>query len=277
MGVLHRPAADAPAQAAETGIVVVVGGPQYRAGSHRQFVNLARALAAAGHPVLRFDVRGMGDSTGAIQPFEQITPDVGAAIDALQQRASGVKHVVLWGLCDGASAALLYLHDRRDDRVYGLCLANPWVRSEVLQAKTLVRHYYWQRLRQPGFWRKLMLGGVGVGVVSEWGRSVAASAKRVASSPPLASYQGRMLSGWTSSKVPTLVLLSESDFTAREFCELLASDAAWASAMGRPNVTRLHLEGIDHTFSSSTARSLVERATRDWLFGISRGRVDECA
>ena len=54
---------------AETGVVLVVGGPQYRAGSHRYFVQLARALAGAGFPTLRFDCRGMGDSSGGPQHF----------------------------------------------------------------------------------------------------------------------------------------------------------------------------------------------------------------
>ena len=53
-----------PAQASDIGVLVIVGGPQYRVGSHRQFVLLARYLAASGYPVLRFDVRGMGDSSG---------------------------------------------------------------------------------------------------------------------------------------------------------------------------------------------------------------------
>ena len=60
LGVLHLPITPR-----DLGVIVVVGGPQYRAGSHRQFVLLARALADAGHAVLRLDVRGMGDSTGA--------------------------------------------------------------------------------------------------------------------------------------------------------------------------------------------------------------------
>ena len=67
------------------GVVVIVGGPQYRVGSHRQFVELARALVRAGHHVLRYDCRGMGDSDGAMQGFEASVPDVGAAIDALLQ------------------------------------------------------------------------------------------------------------------------------------------------------------------------------------------------
>ena len=55
MGILAKP--ETPA---DTGVIVIVGGPQYRVGSHRQFVLLSRALAAAGYAVLRFDYRGMG-------------------------------------------------------------------------------------------------------------------------------------------------------------------------------------------------------------------------
>ncbi|MFB1029241.1 MAG: hydrolase 1, exosortase A system-associated, partial [Thauera sp.] len=49
------------------GVLVVVGGPQYRVGSHRQFVLLARALAKSGVPCMRFDYRGMGDATGEMR------------------------------------------------------------------------------------------------------------------------------------------------------------------------------------------------------------------
>ena len=53
LGIVSLPAPDAPQQ--NTGVVIVVGGAQYRVGSHRQFVQMARLLAAAGYPVLRFD------------------------------------------------------------------------------------------------------------------------------------------------------------------------------------------------------------------------------
>ena len=45
---------------ASTGLLLVVGGPQYRVGSHRQFVKLCRAAAANRIPAFRFDVAGMG-------------------------------------------------------------------------------------------------------------------------------------------------------------------------------------------------------------------------
>ena len=58
-----------PARPAATGVLIIVGGPQYRAGSHRQFTLLARHLADAGYPTMRFDYRGMGDSAGRMLAF----------------------------------------------------------------------------------------------------------------------------------------------------------------------------------------------------------------
>ena len=45
-------------------VIIVVGGPQYRVGSHRQFVLLARSLAEQGILALRFDYTGMGYKPG---------------------------------------------------------------------------------------------------------------------------------------------------------------------------------------------------------------------
>ncbi|MBK9363224.1 MAG: hypothetical protein IPM99_20030 [Rubrivivax sp.] len=78
LGVVHDGAAGT-----DVGVVIVVGGPQVRTGSHRQFVHTARHLAALGVTTLRFDVRGMGDSTGDLRSFEALGDDIGAAIDAL--------------------------------------------------------------------------------------------------------------------------------------------------------------------------------------------------
>ncbi|HWJ93213.1 MAG TPA: hydrolase 1, exosortase A system-associated, partial [Telluria sp.] len=93
-----------PAQPNPRGVLVIVGGPQYRAGSHRQFTLLARALADAGIPALRFDYRGMGDSEGAQRGFEHVRDDIRAAIDSFMAETPGLSEVVLWGLCDGATA-----------------------------------------------------------------------------------------------------------------------------------------------------------------------------
>src|SRR5690349_14351227 len=70
-------------QPATRGVLILVGGPQYRAGSHRQFTLLARHLAEHGVPSLRFDYRGMGDSGGEVRSFEDVSPDIRCAIDRL--------------------------------------------------------------------------------------------------------------------------------------------------------------------------------------------------
>ena len=82
IGVLAVP--KLPIATDDVGVLVIVGGPQTRVGSHRQFVLLARALAAAGIPAFRFDYRGMGDSAGDTRTFEHIRTDLFAALDVFQ-------------------------------------------------------------------------------------------------------------------------------------------------------------------------------------------------
>lgn len=265
VGILHHPQTSAPEAAQATGVVVIVGGPQYRAGSHRQFVHLARTLADAGHPVLRFDVQGMGDSTGELHHFEQITLEIGAAIDTLQQHVPQMRQVVLWGLCDGASAALLYLHDRPDARVRGLCLLNPWVRSEASLARTRVKHYYLQRLGQREFWGKLLRGGVGEGALRELALNLGRSANVPGHPTANQSFIERMLSTWASFCSPILLVLSGRDYTAKEFSEHVMADARWRALVCRANVEQHRWPDADHTFSSTAAKASVAHEFATWL------------
>ncbi|MDB5850134.1 MAG: hydrolase 1, exosortase system-associated [Rhodoferax sp.] len=269
VGILSAPASDAT-----TGVVIVVGGPQYRAGSHRQFVRLARTLASAGHAALRFDYRGMGDSSGNARDFLNVTQDIRAAIEALQRRLPTVSKIVLWGLCDGASAALLYCRETQDQRIAGLCLVNPWVRSEASLARTQVKHYYAQRLMQREFWLKLMSGKVAAAALSGLVRSIrlsagsagsagsAASAGAIASN---ASFQQRMAEAWHSFQGSILLLLSGDDYTAKEFVEYAQTDTTWSAALKQAKVVQHVLDDADHTFSDHAARTRVEDLTRNWL------------
>ncbi len=155
VGVLHRSASPAA-----RGVLLVVGGPQTRVGSHRQFTLLARALAAAGVPVMRFDYRGMGDSGGTLVGFEGIAPDLDAALACFVERVTELREVVLWGLCDAASAALL--HAPAHPAVAGMVLLNPWVTEGQAGAAVLLRHYYLRRALSGDFWRRLARGQVRV-------------------------------------------------------------------------------------------------------------------
>lgn len=261
-GVLAEPA-DA-GTGADTAVVIVVGGPQYRAGSHRQFVQLARGLAGGGVAALRFDVRGMGDSPGERRSFEDLTPDIGAAIDALLQARPALRRVVLWGLCDGASASLVYLHDRRDDRVAAVCAVNPWVRSTQTLARTHVRHYYRDRLRQREFWVKLLSGRVAWTAVRTLLENLA-TARRGAPAGAAGSFQDRMAAGVAGTSAPVLIVLSEHDYTAREFETYAQSSPAWQAALRRPGVETRHVPGADHTFSERASREFMESITLQWV------------
>lgn len=262
LGILAKP--ETPA---DTGVVVVVGGPQYRVGSHRQFVLLARSLAAAGYAVLRFDYRGMGDSEGQQREFQTVSADIAAAIDTLQASVPSVEHVALWGLCDGASAALLYCHETRDPRVTGLCLLNPWVRSEASLAKTELKHYYTQRLGQKEFWIKLFSGKVARAALAGLWRNI----RLVAAGPNSCDatlqmpFQRRMAMAWRNFDGGVLLLLSGQDYTAKEFLESASTDAAWTGLLEPGLVARHDLPHADHTFSSRASRSEVEVLTLRWL------------
>jgi len=256
-----------PEIAATTGVIVIVGGPQYRAGSHRQFVLLSRTLAAAGYPVLRFDYRGMGDSTGAQRDFTEVSADIAAAIATMQLKLPSVQRVALWGLCDGASAALLYCHESQDPRVSGLCLVNPWVRSEASLARAHVKHYYGDRLRQKEFWAKLISGKVAVSALTGLWRNFSLMRNSSVQTAPTQRppFQQRMSSAWGSFGGRILLILSGDDYTAKEFVEHASVDPAWRGLLERPNVIRQDLANVDHTFSSMVARNAVGGLTLDWL------------
>ena len=261
VGVLARPAG-----AARAGLVIIVGGPQYRAGSHRQFTLLARRLAREGVAVLRFDYRAMGDSDGPKTDFENTRPDIGAAIDLLISRCPEVREVALWGLCDGASAGLLYAGASDDARVTGLVLLNPWVRSDATLARTQVRHYYGQRLLQGEFWIKLLRGGVGVGgALRELAGKLRLSARHARVAAPGSTFQARMADALRRYGGRVLLILSGADFTAKEFVEHAGADAAWSGLLQRANLRRLDIPAADHTFSTAAWRAQVEEATLAWL------------
>ncbi len=278
VSVISQPteSVDTPQHALNTGVVIIVGGPQYRAGSHRQFVLLARALAAAGTPVLRFDYRGMGDSTGDLHTFENVNEDIAAAIGALRSAVPSVKNVVLWGLCDGASAALLYCHATQDPRVHGLCLLNPWVRSEASQAKTQVKHYYNQRLRQKEFWIKLLSGKVAIGAIqgllgnikTAFGKSPDNSTTTVD------TFQTQMAKAWKRFDGPMLLILSGQDYTAKEFLEYSNSNSSWCGALTKPNMVLKDMPNADHTFSGFAAMKDAEENILEWIQNL-KGSVIE--
>ena len=273
VGVLHK-----PNPTRKLGVVIVVGGPQYRIGSHRQFLLLARDLAAEGFPVLRFDYRGMGDSQGEFVGFEGIDDDIGAAIDTLCREVRGVKKVALWGLCDGATAIAFYAAN--DERVTGIALVNPWVRSERGLAHTQLRHYYLTRVLERALWRNILkrqldvsksareiFSSIGTALFRGSGRRDGPLGQRDAPSgggevPNLAEGISDGINGFRNR---VLVILSDKDLTAREFVDGVLGPGKLKRSRGESGLTVKRLPDATHTYPTAEWRKSVHGYVLDWL------------
>lgn len=272
-GVLHR----GDGQSARGVVIVVAGGPQYRAGAHRQFVSMARKLAGLGSPILRFDLRGMGDSSGSYLGYEQSEPDLRAAIDALVAAQPQVREVVLIGECESASGILFYAW--RDARVKGAVLVNPWVRTEEGQAQVIIKRYYLDRLRSPEFWSLVRRGGFDVRAsVSSFFEVLRAyvRGRRMFSQADASAVQDdisglalpvRTAVGLSRFKGQVLLLMSGHDYIAREFDEVTSASKAWHGLLTDPRVQRCDVEGADHTFSKKRWKNAASDAIATWLKG----------
>jgi exosortase A-associated hydrolase 1 len=278
-GVLSLPeqAPEPAGRAPVRGVLIVVGGPQYRAGSHRQFTLIARYLASQGIPAMRFDYRGMGDSDGDARNFESIDADLRCAIDQFTVSIPGMEEVVIWGLCDAASAALFYAH--QDKRVAGLVLINPWVRTDEGIAKAYLKHYYLSRMLDPDLWRKIFRGRfnyaetirsfstlVGNAFAGRRKSKASASSATVAGrgAGPLPD---RMHDGLSRFKGKVLLILCGKDMTAMEFSDLVQGSDKWQKLLGSLEVTRRDLPEANHTFSQRDWREQVAAWTADWVRG----------
>jgi len=268
LGVLHP-----GHESATKGVLIVVGGPQYRIGSHRQFVLLARFLAARGIPVLRFDYRGMGDATGASRDFEHIADDIAAALAAFRAAVPGLREWVLWGLCDAAAAALLCAW--RQPAISGLVLLNPWVRTEEGLAKAYLTHYYARRLFERAFWRDVLAGQIKPlaalrGMLDTAWRALAPRAAQPAAQSPAASPRllplpVRIAEGWQRFSGPILLILSGDDLTAAEFRDVAEHLPQWRGLLAQRRVRVRELPAANHTFARQEWRDQVALWTAEWI------------
>ncbi len=271
IGIIHQ-----PEKPLDFGVLIVVGGPQYRAGSHRQFILLARMLANNGIPVMRFDYRGMGDSQGLARSFSEVDDDIKSALDAFYQNSPALKGVVAWGLCDAASAVSFYAY--QDKRIMGLVLLNPWVFTEQGAAKTYFKHYYLQRFCNPELWKKifslqfnyqqsfsslvLLMKNMLLPSVNNSHLSKSESVDLVDSNLSLPERMRDCLQRFDHT---ILFILSGRDLTADEFRDAVKSDKKWQALLEMPDISMVELAESDHTFSSQKWREEVSQLTLQWL------------
>lgn len=228
---------------ATTGLLIVSGGNEVRAGAHRGMALLAARLAAAGVPVLRYDRRGIGDSGGDHTGFEGSTADIAAAATGF--RGHGVSRIVAFGNCDAASALALFHADAGID---ALLLSNPWTGSgggDGMPAPAAIRARYAERLRNPRAWLRLLCGDVNLRkLMNGLGKLASVDSED-------GSLVDRMAAGIAASGVPTTILLADRDNTA------IAFRNAWQRS-GRPTTATKSRDSASHSYAGP--------GDGDWLF-----------
>jgi pimeloyl-ACP methyl ester carboxylesterase len=114
--------AEASSDAAQPTFILLNAGTLHRIGPHRVYVKIARALAAAGFPVLRFDLSGLGDSLPRRDNLPYTASSVRETQDAMDflHTETPARHFVLMGSCSGADVA--FRTACQDPRVVGAAL-----------------------------------------------------------------------------------------------------------------------------------------------------------
>jgi len=265
VGVVHLP--ERPKNIAI--LSIVAGGPQYRAGFGRQLVKMARRFSADGITVMRFDYRGLGDSSGTDAGFEHVGEDIDSAISTLMSVEPSITEIILWGGCNAASAALI--HGHHNPAVTGLILANPWVRTEESFAKVIVRDHYAKRIFEPSFWLKLLkfeynpIPAIKT-IISGFGfNKKKTTPTDNDASPDTLPFLERMLIGATEFRGNILFMMSGLSLTANEFDDLVLNSDQWKQVLDRTNVERVGIENADQAFSTHEAREAMLLVSEKWL------------
>lgn len=226
--------------AGTTGLLIVSGGNEIRSGAWAGQAQLAAGIAAAGHPVLRFDRRGVGDSAGGNGGFRTSAPDIAAALAAFRDEAPQLQRIVAFGNCDAASALML----ARGAGCDALVLANPWTFEDETAAAPpqVIRDHYRRRLTDPRAILRLLTGKVSI-------RKALASLGAAASPAPepVNALLQSMVDGLAGFPGDVRILLAGRDRTAQAFL------ARWDRADPRLR----HCADATHSF--------VEAAAREWL------------
>ncbi len=224
-----------------SGLLLVSGGNEVRAGAFSGQARLAARIARAGFPVFRFDRRGIGDSDGENRGFRRSEKDIAAAIEAFRAMAPGIDRIVGFGNCDAASALMLAEGGGCD----ALVLSNPWTIEDAADdtpPPEAVRARYLDKLRRPSEIMRLLRGGVNLRKLA---RGLKQAARPNAAPTSLAQEMRQGIAGFDGH---VAILLAIADRTAQAF------ESRW----NRNDERIVRCEGASHAY--------VEPHAREWLY-----------
>ena len=142
-------------------------------------------------------------------------------------------------------------------RLAGVMLVNPWISTDSGVARTYLKHYYRERFKDTGFWRKIFKGQV------DWCaslHSLTQTALRLCDRNVEDTYSAEALSNIIFDALGayegiTRILISERDMTAREF------EDEYQKRMGDGRLSEKRSGHLiravaDHTFSTHRRMSI---------------------
>lgn len=237
------------AAAGRTGLLIVSGGNELRAGPWSSQAQIARKAAQQGFPVFRFDRRGIGDSEGDNGGFPSSAPDIAAAIAAFRQHAPQLERIVAFGNCDAATALMLMAGHGLD----ALVLGNPWTFEQhgtlsddaadpAPMAPSVLRRHYLKRLTDLGALCRLLTCKVKLRQLTG---SLVSAARADAGPSALVQQMAAGISGFAG---PVSILLAGNDRTAQAFM------TSWDRSDPRLQLC----PGASHSFAEAEARIWLE-------------------
>jgi exosortase A-associated hydrolase 1 len=233
----------------QTGLLIVSGGNEIRAGAFAGQAQLAARLAeAAGVPVFRFDRRGIGDSEGENHGWRGSRDDIAAALGTFRAALPGMRRVVGFGLCDAASALMLHAETLGPNGFDALLLANPWTIDDCTEdafghSPEALRRRYLARLADPRAVWRLLTGRVNL---LRLARGLGRASRPTEGPSPLVDL---LRDGLARYDGPATILLAAGDRIGARFA------AVWPQRDPRV-ITH---PGHSHSFTD-------DQTSRDWLF-----------
>jgi len=280
VGVFTKPAMTATGPL--PGFILLNSGIIHRVGPNRLYVKAARRLAAAGYPVLRFDLSGIGDSSARTDTLTFEKSAVSETIEAMRflKDRMGVEQFILAGICSGADIS--FMTARESPEVVGAVLINGRGLHGVtddagdqlvdqLRQDIQARYLWKSALLNPQSWMKLIRAKVDYGelarLVNYQIRSRLGGRRKPPAAAPGLQADFRTL---LDRGVHLLLVYSEGD-PGLDYLEImLGSELQKLTA--HDNCGKVILREADHTFTLMQSQDdLIETM---WVWANGRwGRV----
>lgn len=233
-----------------TGLLIVSGGNEIRSGAHAGQAALAAHFAARGHPVFRYDRRGIGESEGTNGGFLSSAADIAAAVVTFRAEAPQMERLVAFGNCDSATALALF---HGGIAINALVLANPWVieaaggDGPTAPTATAIRARYLARLKNPRSLLDLFTGKIDL---KKLAGGLAKAAQREAPTALAAQLAGAL----ATTTLPIDILVARRDTTALAF--MGAYDSALFDAVRtRKNIALSTTDSASHSFADAQSNA----------------------